>query len=320
MDLRLLILGVPAAAGLVACSGSYLIGGPPDGGPSALEAGALPGSGADASGATGPQDSGASSQTPCVGYDNSYVCGGDGAGPVTGQQRDGDAVPVDAVAAGDGSGVALLSIQIDGGLGGFCAASEAGLGADAADDGGAVDASDGDSGANAGDAAVMSPTASCGCSRRTSRSAIDCPEGLGEYAVTTVDANGGAVSLEGRQGIFSGVAAEVTFPPDAFAAPTAITLIETALLPPTDLLDWSPVYLVEPRGLALTSPAAVRLPWGNLPTELVSDLSIWFSPDGICFTRLSDSYTNAGFEQGSIAQLGFLIVGTPRTASTATCP
>jgi hypothetical protein len=85
-------------------------------------------------------------------------------------------------------------------------------------------------------------------------------------------------------------------------------------------LDWSPVYLVEPRGLALTSPAAVRLPWGNLPTELVSDLSIWFSPDGICFTRLSDSYTNAGFEQGSIAQLGFLIVGTPRTASTATCP
>jgi hypothetical protein len=130
---------------------------------------------------------------------------------------------------------------------------------------------------------------------------------------------GGAITLPGRQGIVSGVSAQVTFAPGAIATPTTITLIETAIAPPSDLLDWSPVYLVEPAGLALANPAALRLPDSN-SLSTVSELSIWFSADGSCFTRIPDSYTNAGFEQGSTSQLGYLIVGTPRTASTATCP
>jgi hypothetical protein len=49
-------------------------------------------------------------------------------------------------------------------------------------------------------------------------------------------------------------------------------------------------------------------------------LSIWFSPDGSTFTRISDSYQNGGFDQGSLNELSYLIVGTPRTSATANCP
>jgi hypothetical protein len=177
----------------------------------------------------------------------------------------------------------------------------------------AVDA--GDMGDDAGDAAVT-----CGCTRRPGvGNSFQCPTGVGEHGSASLGPAGGTVELQGRQGIESGVSAQVTFAPGAITTPLTITLIETAIPPPHDLVDWSPVYLVEPAGLAVSSPATLRLPDGNSLTT-VADLSIWFSPDGSCFTRIEDSYTNAGFMQGSTRQLGYLIVGTPRTGSTSTCP
>ena len=143
--------------------------------------------------------------------------------------------------------------------------------------------------------------------------------GVGEAVTVPIDAKGGTVAIRGRQWAQSGVDAAVDFPPTALATATDITLIETAIPPPHDLLDWSPVYRVEPLGLALAAPAPLRLPWSNLSGSVPS-LSIWFSPDGHCFTRVPDSYTNAGFEQGSATQLGYFIVAAQRSAATASCP
>jgi hypothetical protein len=231
----------------------------------------------------------------------------------------GDSGGIDLSDASDGSlevadaDGGLLLIHLDGGIGGLCAVDPPGGALDAGDDAG--DASD----EGQVDASVDASVA-CACTRRPGAGASSqCPAGLGEYASATLGPSGGALTLEGRQGIASGVAAQITFPPGALSASTEVTLIETAIPPPRDVVDLSPVYLVQPPGLVLASPASLRLPWSN-DSGSVSDLSIWFSPDGTCFTRLGDSYTNAGFEQGSTATLGYLIVGTPRGTATARCP
>jgi hypothetical protein len=59
---------------------------------------------------------------------------------------------------------------------------------------------------------------------------------------------------------------------------------------------------------------------GSNTVSQPADLAIWFSPDGSCFTRLPSSYSNAGFDTGTISQVGYSIVGNPRTPATATCP
>jgi hypothetical protein len=143
--------------------------------------------------------------------------------------------------------------------------------------------------------------------------------GIGEEATVGIGTCGGTISLDGRQSPRSGVTAAIDFPPNAVTKATDITLIETAIPPAHDFLDWSPVYRVEPLGLTLVVPARIRLPWSNLSGS-VPALSIWFSPDGVCFTPVPDSYTNAGFEQGSVTRLGYFIVATQRTATTAACP
>lgn len=208
---------------------------------------------------------------------------------------DSTSTPVDS-----GPASSVLIVAVDGGVGGLCAAGDGG------DAGGPSDAS-----AAAG---------ACGCTRRPGAgSSFQCPAGLGEATRATIGPAGGTVSLEGLQGKASGVQAELQLPPTAVSAPTTITLIETAIPPPSDLLDWSPVYLAEPAGLALVARTPVQFPWSNA-SGTAQGLAIWSSPDGVCFTRVPDSYTNAGFEQGSTTQLGYFIVGAPRTPSAASCP
>ncbi len=219
----------------------------------------------------------------------------DGEAPAAAEGSAGAVVGSETAVVADGAMVAIVTIW-DGGdadVGGICAAS----------------ASPAEPGAT-----------SCGCTRRPGAgTSFQCPAGVGEESVATIGAAGGTVSIAGRQGAASGVDAAIDFPPTALEAPTEVALIETAIPPPLDFLDWSPVYRVEPLGFTLAAPAPIRLPWSNL-SGIVSGLSIWFSPDGGCFSRLPDSYTNAGFEQGSITQLGYFVVAAERTASTATCP
>ena len=214
-------------------------------------------------------------------------------------------------------------IYLDSGVGGLCSADDAGTPSTGADVGPPVDAAVAEASPDA-EAAV-----SCGCTRRPGAgNTSECPAGLGEYGSATIGPSGGSVTVQGRQGVASGVVAQLVFPPTAIATATDIKLIETAIPPPQDLLDWSPVYLAEPAGLTLAARTPIQFPWSSGPAPppqgpsvtTAAGLSIWFSADGTCFTRLPDSYTNAGFEQGSATQLGYFIVGVPRTASTANCP
>ncbi len=169
------------------------------------------------------------------------------------------------------------------------------------------------------DAGSSSDGGACGCSRRTGNSS-QCPAGAGASATASVGPSGGTVTLQGNQGTASGVTAEINIASGALSTDTAIGLVETSVAPPGDLLDWSPVYAVEPVGLALAQGSAIRFPWSNSLATTPRDLAVWFSPDGQCFTRVPDSYTNAGFEQGTASQLGYFIVGSPRSSATATCP
>lgn len=204
---------------------------------------------------------------------------------------------VDSSATGDGHG-------------------DASAGADAGSDG-AEDADDalcppGTIEVDTHDGSTPSP---CGCTRRPCATPdFQCPRGVGQSVTSLVDPDGGTVELAGQQGT-----AAVTFPPTTFGAATSVTLTETSTPPPRQFLDWSPLYRLDPVGQTLGTPARVRVPWGG-PNGVVPPLAIYFSTDGTTFTRIPDSYTNAGFEQGSLTQLGWLIVGIPRTDATANCP
>ena len=198
-------------------------------------------------------------------------------------------------------------IVLDASVGGLCASVDAGGTSDTAD-----------------------AQAACWCTRRPGpgTSFFTCPPGIGDNASVTLDPQStavAAVTVEGRQGVASGVPASIQFAPGAVQSPTEVTLIETSIAPPVDITDWSPVYAVQPLGLALDSSAKISLPWsngisGSNVVNVPPDLAIWFSADGSCFTRLPSSTDNAGFNTGMISQLGYFIVGDPRTSATASCP
>jgi hypothetical protein len=247
----------------------------------------------DASGGQGSSDAGAATDAKSF----STAAPDATANPMNGSSN--TAIADDADGGGSMDGPNAVIWTGDAAVGGICAASTGLL----------VDSGDGGDATNDW----------CGCSRRPGGTpSFQCPVGVGEFVTASIGSNGGTLDLAGRQGIVSGASADIEFPPTAFASTTDVTLIETAIPPPHDLLDWSPVYRLDPLGAALATPATVRLPWSN-SAEIAVGLSVWASSDGTCFTRLPDSYTNAGFEQASIESLGYLIVGTTEAAA-ATCP
>jgi hypothetical protein len=166
-------------------------------------------------------------------------------------------------------------------------------------------------------------TDGCPCTRRPGPGhSFQCAEGTGESSTATIGPEGGQLTLLGAQGKSSGVEVQINFPPGAVAEPTIVTLTETTIPPPKDLTDFSPVYLLEPRGLVLAKLAPVRVPWGSAATSIGRDLAIYERAEtGTCeFTPLGDNYLNAGFNQGSIDHLGYFVVGLPRTSADAACP
>ena len=152
-------------------------------------------------------------------------------------------------------------IDLDSGVGGLCSVDDAAASGTAEDSGSPVDPD-----AEAGLTLDAEAAVSCGCTRRPGAgNTSQCPAGLGEYGSATIGPSGGSVQVQGRQGVASGVAAQLAFPPTAIATPTDIKLIETAIPPPQDVLDWSPVYLAEPAGLTLAERTPIQLPWGSGP-------------------------------------------------------
>ena len=161
----------------------------------------------------------------------------------------------------------------------------------------------------------------CHCTRRPGPgTSFRCPAGADEQASALIGPAGGVVELSGQQG--RGVPFSLKIPPRALAAPRRITVTETSTPPPADFIDFSPIYRVDPIDLALTVPGEWQVPWGNFEGDTPRDLALYWSPSGAptSFTRLPDSFVNAGFNQASARNGGFLFVGAPKGARHAHCP
>jgi hypothetical protein len=146
--------------------------------------------------------------------------------------------------------------------------------------------------------------------------------GAGKTVYASIGPAGGSLILLGQQSASSNVPFAIKFPPGAFATDTRISATETDIPPPKGFIDFSPVYLVEPRGLTLAKVAALQIPWSsNISTIAPGSLSIYArNESGSCaFQPLVDSYTNAGFEQASLTSLGYLFVGIPSAGDPSQC-
>jgi hypothetical protein len=166
------------------------------------------------------------------------------------------------------------------------------------------------------------PAPGCPCTRTLGPgNSYQCPMGVGETAYATIGPAGGELMLVGEQGKASGVAFAIEIPTGAVASDTRISVTETDLPPPSGVLDFSPVYLLEPRGLALAKVAGLQIPWSSNQSLIPNALGIYARDEsGSCaFKRLTDSYTNAGFEQASLTDLGYLLVGLASTTNPAAC-
>ena len=145
--------------------------------------------------------------------------------------------------------------------------------------------------------------------------------GVGQTSYATIGPAGGQLVLLGEQSKKTNVPFAIMFPPGALTSDTRISVTETDLPPPSGVLDYSPVYLLEPRGLTLAKVASLQIPWSSNLNAIPSTLGIYARDEnGSCaFSRLGDSYTNAGFEQASLTEFSYLLVGLPATVDPATC-
>ena len=172
--------------------------------------------------------------------------------------------------------------------------------------------------------APVPPYPGCPCTRRPGAgNSYLCPMGVGQKSYFYLDSSGGNLILLGQQSAKSNIPFALNIPPGAVDKLTLISVEETDLPPPSGFLDWSPVYLIEPRGLSFAKVAGVQIPWSSNLTQAPGPgtLAIYARDEnGSCkWNRLIDSYTNAGFEQASLTQLGYLFVGVPSTIDPSTC-
>ena len=165
------------------------------------------------------------------------------------------------------------------------------------------------------------PRPGCPCTRTPGPgNSFQCPMGAGQTSYATIGAAGGQIMLLGQQSKATKVPLGIIFPPGALATDTRISVTETDLPPPTGIEDWSPVYLVEPRGLELAKVASLQIPWSSNLTAVPNTLGIYARDEnGSCaFNRLVDSYTNAGFEQASLTEFSSAR-GSPLDRQSPTC-
>jgi hypothetical protein len=153
--------------------------------------------------------------------------------------------------------------------------------------------------------------------------------GADESVTSSLGPSGGSIELMGQQGKAAGVSFRIDFPPGALSQDVTVRVTETSIPPPVEYEDWSPIYLVEPRGLLLGKVAAVRVPWSSNGSFASS--RIVYAQAGLAlhqrdelqtcaFAPIADSYANAGFEQASLTSLGYLFVGAPKSSDKSACP
>jgi hypothetical protein len=171
------------------------------------------------------------------------------------------------------------------------------------------------------DARQVSPV-DCPCTRRPGPgTSIRCPVGVGQATTMTIGPEGGKIFLDGQQRRATGVPFSVEVPPTALDTATPITVMETTIPPPSDFIDYSPIYYLQPVNVMTTIPMPITIGWSNKDGTVGGDLAVYAGPDGTGpFVRVPDSYLNAGFMQASIKQFGAFFVGYPRRPDQAVCP
>jgi hypothetical protein len=144
---------------------------------------------------------------------------------------------------------------------------------------------------------------------------------VGESTTQHVGVAGGSVRLTAQQGASSGVDFRIDVPPTTMQADVEVRITETTNPPPADFVDYSPIYLVEPGDVRSQFPIKLTVPFGGNDGGMPRTLAIYAAADPAGpFERVSDSYINAGFLQGSITHFGAFFAGSPRTAAQAACP
>ena len=164
--------------------------------------------------------------------------------------------------------------------------------------------------------------ANCPCSRRPGvNNSFKCAMGTGESITQRVGTAGGSVQLTAQQGASSGVDFRIDVPPKTMQADIEVQITETTNPPPAEFVDYSPIYLVEPGDVSSQFQIRLTVPFGGNDGEIPVTLAIYAAADPAGpFERVSDSYINAGFLQGSIRHFGAFFAGSPRTAAEAACP
>ena len=144
--------------------------------------------------------------------------------------------------------------------------------------------------------------------------------GVGASVSQDVGPGGATLTLSGTPSTV-GVPVELQIPPNALSQTITIRITETTDPPPESIADWSPLYHFQPEDLVFALPAVVRMPWSSTDGLVPKSLSIYWSKNLAtdALTPLADNYVNAGFNQGSVRNLGWAIVGVPRDPSS-TCP
>jgi len=145
--------------------------------------------------------------------------------------------------------------------------------------------------------------------------------GVGESIIQRVGAAGGSVHLTAQQGASSGVDFRIDVPPTTLQGDVEVQITETTHPPPADFVDYSPIYLVSPSDVSSEFQIKLTVPFGGNDGEIPGTLAIYAAADPVGpFERVSDSYINAGFLQGSITHFGAFFAASPRTAEEAACP
>jgi hypothetical protein len=175
-------------------------------------------------------------------------------------------------------------------------------------------------GDDSGSLASGPSTARCPCSRRPGvGNSFQCAMGTDETNSATIGPEGGLLEIHGQQGESSGASFLLKVPPNALPIEMTVQVTETSVAPPADLIDYSPVYLVEPTDVTAHFPMMLTVPYGN--SVSLPSLAI-YAADSVegPFQPLPDSYTNAGFMQGSTMRLGAFVVAAPPNPTQVLCP
>jgi hypothetical protein len=165
---------------------------------------------------------------------------------------------------------------------------------------------------------TVQPAGPCICTRRDVVPVGSCPRGQNQSVSATIGPAGGELVLRGQQGL--GVPFSITFPPNALTTATRITVTETNIPPPAGVVDWSPLYRIEPTDLVLAEAAKVQVPWSQGRGTALGGGDLYWSTGSTCaLEKLPSSSTNAGFAMANVGRLGFAMVAYAQVGEAQYC-